>query len=534
MRCPAAPLGPGQARALDLHTLAGVGPLARAGCSTCCAARLRRDPHRPRAISRCRRVQGVPLVVRERRPGPALGRSTGARSGASPSAGRALARAARAVPAELAHIGWLAGQVRRYTRRRYRPSAACRRPTPRAVPAGGPEHALAGRPGRRRRHSHQRRHQRPGRERPRGRGAGGRAAGWDRARGLRAGHGAAAFRTLCAGSLTPTVGRALLKARAGASGADFVYQRYQLGSLRGARARPPLGRPARPRVQRLRDLGRAPLGLRGTALLALAGGARAAQPARRLAYRRRLVAACAISWWNRASRAERVVVAPNGVDADGSPPTGRDTRGVASAPRPARGSRPWASSARSDSGTAPPAAGARRGRSPTHGSCWWATAAYLPGCATRSGPAASADRVKLTGLLERDQALRMLAACDVCVSPHVPNPDGTPFFGSPTKLFEYMGLGKPIVASDLDQIGEVIDHERNGLLVPPGDVARGRRGGAAPARRRRAARAVGGGSSRGRSQHLQLERARPPHPRGPGRQRPRRRPGPRVSAVSDS
>jgi glycosyltransferase involved in cell wall biosynthesis len=80
------------------------------------------------------------------------------------------------------------------------------------------------------------------------------------------------------------------------------------------------------------------------------------------------------------------------------------------------------------------------------------------------------DRVLLTGLLERDRALRMLAACDVCVSPHVPNPDGSQFFGSPTKLFEYMGLRKAIVASDLDQIGDVIDHERNGLLCPPGDV----------------------------------------------------------------
>jgi glycosyltransferase involved in cell wall biosynthesis len=33
-----------------------------------------------------------------------------------------------------------------------------------------------------------------------------------------------------------------------------------------------------------------------------------------------------------------------------------------------------------------------------------------------------------------------------------------------------MGLGKAIVASDLDQIGEVIEQERNGLLCPPGDV----------------------------------------------------------------
>jgi glycosyltransferase involved in cell wall biosynthesis len=80
-----------------------------------------------------------------------------------------------------------------------------------------------------------------------------------------------------------------------------------------------------------------------------------------------------------------------------------------------------------------------------------------------------ADRVLLTGLVPRDQATRLLAACDVCVSPHVPNPDGTPFFGSPTKLFEYMGLAKPIVASHLNQIGDVIDDGRTGMLVPPGD-----------------------------------------------------------------
>jgi glycosyltransferase involved in cell wall biosynthesis len=80
-----------------------------------------------------------------------------------------------------------------------------------------------------------------------------------------------------------------------------------------------------------------------------------------------------------------------------------------------------------------------------------------------------ADRVLLTGLVPRERATELLAACDVCVSPHVPNPDGSRFFGSPTKLFEYMGLGKPIVASDLDQIGEVIDDGRTGVLVPPGD-----------------------------------------------------------------
>ncbi len=78
--------------------------------------------------------------------------------------------------------------------------------------------------------------------------------------------------------------------------------------------------------------------------------------------------------------------------------------------------------------------------------------------------------VRLTGLVAHPQAVELLAACDICVSPHVPNPDGSAFFGSPTKLFEYMGLGRAIVASDLDQIGEVLEDGRTALLTPPGDV----------------------------------------------------------------
>jgi glycosyltransferase involved in cell wall biosynthesis len=79
-------------------------------------------------------------------------------------------------------------------------------------------------------------------------------------------------------------------------------------------------------------------------------------------------------------------------------------------------------------------------------------------------------RVTMPGLVEHRRALELLAACDVCVSPHIPPTDGSQFFGSPTKLFEYMGLAKPIVASDLEQIGQVIEHERTGVLCPPGDV----------------------------------------------------------------
>lgn len=73
------------------------------------------------------------------------------------------------------------------------------------------------------------------------------------------------------------------------------------------------------------------------------------------------------------------------------------------------------------------------------------------------------------GRVPQAEAPEHLAACDVLVSPHVPNPDGSEFFGSPTKLFEYMALGRGIVASDLAQIGDVLAHDETAWLTTPGD-----------------------------------------------------------------
>ncbi len=81
-----------------------------------------------------------------------------------------------------------------------------------------------------------------------------------------------------------------------------------------------------------------------------------------------------------------------------------------------------------------------------------------------------ADDCILTGLVPQDQGPIYLAACDILASPHVPNPDGTPFFGSPTKLFEYMAMGKGIAASDLNQIGEILCHKETAWMVKPGDT----------------------------------------------------------------
>jgi glycosyltransferase involved in cell wall biosynthesis len=84
--------------------------------------------------------------------------------------------------------------------------------------------------------------------------------------------------------------------------------------------------------------------------------------------------------------------------------------------------------------------------------------------------AGSEHRAILTGAVEHERVPALLDACDVLASPHVPLQDGSAFFGSPTKLFEYMAMGKGIVASRLGQIGDVLKDEETALLVEPGDA----------------------------------------------------------------
>jgi glycosyltransferase involved in cell wall biosynthesis len=79
-------------------------------------------------------------------------------------------------------------------------------------------------------------------------------------------------------------------------------------------------------------------------------------------------------------------------------------------------------------------------------------------------------RVIFTGAVAHDRVPKLLDACDILVAPHVRLADGSEFFGSPTKIFEYMAMGKGIVASRLGQIGEVLVDEETSLLVEPGNV----------------------------------------------------------------
>ncbi|MGI9146230.1 MAG: glycosyltransferase family 4 protein [Chloroflexota bacterium] len=80
-----------------------------------------------------------------------------------------------------------------------------------------------------------------------------------------------------------------------------------------------------------------------------------------------------------------------------------------------------------------------------------------------------AERVSRPGLVPHADMPAYLAACDVLVSPHGRQADGGEFFGSPTKLYEYMATGRPIVASSVGQIADVLEPERSALLVPPDD-----------------------------------------------------------------
>ena len=83
----------------------------------------------------------------------------------------------------------------------------------------------------------------------------------------------------------------------------------------------------------------------------------------------------------------------------------------------------------------------------------------------------SKRRVIFAGSVPHERVPALLDACDILVSPHVPLAGGRDFFGSPTKLFEYMAMGKAIVASRLGQIGESLTNEKTALLVEPGNVA---------------------------------------------------------------
>jgi glycosyltransferase involved in cell wall biosynthesis len=72
-----------------------------------------------------------------------------------------------------------------------------------------------------------------------------------------------------------------------------------------------------------------------------------------------------------------------------------------------------------------------------------------------------ANRVTFTGIIGRDDVARYVAAFDVALQPAVVD------YASPLKLFEYLALGKAIVAPDQPNIKEILTDEHNAVLFDP-------------------------------------------------------------------
>jgi glycosyltransferase involved in cell wall biosynthesis len=79
-----------------------------------------------------------------------------------------------------------------------------------------------------------------------------------------------------------------------------------------------------------------------------------------------------------------------------------------------------------------------------------------------------ASRVTFTGLIPPPQVAATLMQADVLVLPNRASAISNEFT-SPLKLFEYMASGRPIVASDLPSLREVLRDGENALLVQPGN-----------------------------------------------------------------
>jgi len=130
------------------------------------------------------------------------------------------------------------------------------------------------------------------------------------------------------------------------------------------------------------------------------------------------------------------------------------------------------------------------------------------------------SRVHSAGRVPQADGARLLKAADLFVSPHNSHMVDSKFFGSPTKIFEYMSMGGAIVASDLEQIGQILSPAlrladipgagevggARSVLCTPGDVDEFVNAVVALARRRDLWPALGHNARQAVDQHYSWER----------------------------
>jgi glycosyltransferase involved in cell wall biosynthesis len=89
----------------------------------------------------------------------------------------------------------------------------------------------------------------------------------------------------------------------------------------------------------------------------------------------------------------------------------------------------------------------------------------LEGLAARATDSGVSERVHLVGPRLHRSIPGLLAAFDLGLVPAINS------YASPLKLHEYMAAGLPVIAPDQPNLREVLRHEREALLFPPGDGA---------------------------------------------------------------
>lgn len=77
-----------------------------------------------------------------------------------------------------------------------------------------------------------------------------------------------------------------------------------------------------------------------------------------------------------------------------------------------------------------------------------------------------AEAVRFAGPVPYEKVPTFVNAADACVAPFRKGRKA-----SPIKVFEYLACGKPVVASDADEIGDFVRSCSGGIVVPPDDEA---------------------------------------------------------------
>jgi glycosyltransferase involved in cell wall biosynthesis len=74
------------------------------------------------------------------------------------------------------------------------------------------------------------------------------------------------------------------------------------------------------------------------------------------------------------------------------------------------------------------------------------------------------EKVHFTGPVPKQKIPSYIAAMDIAVQPDVTD------YASPIKLFEYLAMGKAVIAPRKDNIVEIVEHEKHALLYKARDT----------------------------------------------------------------